>query len=215
MVIGEVIPDELKTALNTSGFSWKSFDNLAQALQTNDLWDLVIISAVSSQGSALNDLKDAKAKYELEPVLAIFSRSTLNKISIDEDFFNDFCLIESVELELGQRIGRIIKKFRAEKGLDLITFQELVIDPNTYQVSVKGRILDLTYMEYQLLAFLVSHPGKVYSRESLLSRVWGYEYFGGGRTVDVHIRRLRSKLGEEYAQYIQTVRSVGYKFGRY
>jgi DNA-binding response OmpR family regulator len=205
MVIGEVIPDELKTALNTSGFSWKSFDNLAQALQTNDLWDLVIISAVSSQGSALNDLKDAKAKYELEPVLAIFSRSTLNKISI----------IESVELELGQRIGRIIKKFRAEKGLDLITFQELVIDPNTYQVSVKGRILDLTYMEYQLLAFLVSHPGKVYSRESLLSRVWGYEYFGGGRTVDVHIRRLRSKLGEEYAQYIQTVRSVGYKFGRY
>ncbi|MEZ5250819.1 MAG: winged helix-turn-helix domain-containing protein [Ilumatobacteraceae bacterium] len=78
----------------------------------------------------------------------------------------------------------------------------------------RGRPLDLTYMEYELLKFLAQHPGKVFTREMLLSRVWGYEYYGGARTVDVHIRRLRAKLGEEHANLIQTVRSVGYRFGQ-
>ena len=75
-------------------------------------------------------------------------------------------------------------------------------------------MLDLTYMEYELLRFLAGHPAKVFTRETLLSRVWGYEYYGGARTVDVHIRRLRAKLGEEHAHLIQTVRSVGYRFGQ-
>jgi len=75
-------------------------------------------------------------------------------------------------------------------------------------------VLDLTYMEYELLKFLAGHPGKVFTRETLLSRVWGYEYYGGARTVDVHVRRLRAKLGEEHAHLIQTVRSVGYRFGQ-
>ena len=73
---------------------------------------------------------------------------------------------------------------------------------------------DLTYMEYELLKFLATHPGKVFTRETLLSRVWGYEYYGGARTVDVHVRRLRAKLSEEHANLIQTVRSVGYRFGQ-
>ena len=79
---------------------------------------------------------------------------------------------------------------------------------------MEGEPLDLTYMEYELLKFLVSRPGKVFTRETLLSRVWGYEYYGGARTVDVHVRRLRAKLGEEHANLIQTVRSVGYRFGQ-
>ena len=78
----------------------------------------------------------------------------------------------------------------------------------------RGSPLDLTYMEYELLKFLATNPGKVFTREILLSRVWGYEYYGGARTVDVHIRRLRAKLGEEHAALIQTVRSVGYRFGQ-
>ncbi len=84
----------------------------------------------------------------------------------------------------------------------------------TYQAAVSGKPLDLTYMEYELLKFFVTHPGKVFTREQLLSRVWGYEYYGGARTVDVHVRRLRAKLGEENANLIQTVRSVGYRFGQ-
>ncbi|MED5361175.1 MAG: winged helix-turn-helix domain-containing protein, partial [Actinomycetota bacterium] len=79
--------------------------------------------------------------------------------------------------------------------------------------SVDSRPLDLTFMEYELLRFLATSPGRVFTREVLLSRVWGYEYYGGARTVDVHIRRLRAKLGEEYASLIQTVRSVGYRLG--
>ena len=76
-----------------------------------------------------------------------------------------------------------------------------------------GKPVDLTYMEYELLRYFIGNPGRVWSREQLLSKVWGYDYFGGARTVDVHVRRLRSKLGEERASWITTVRSVGYRFG--
>jgi DNA-binding response OmpR family regulator len=96
---------------------------------------------------------------------------------------------------------------------DVVTYDLLVLNLETYQALIDGRPLDLTYMEYELLKFLASNPGRVFTRETLLSRVWGYEYYGGARTVDVHIRRLRAKLGEEHAGLIQTVRSVGYKFG--
>ena len=90
-----------------------------------------------------------------------------------------------------------------------------MLNLETYQaVHRPASPLDLTYMEYELLKFLAQHPGKVFTREILLSRVWGYEYYGGARTVDVHIRRLRAKLGEEHAGLIQTVRSVGYRFGQ-
>ena len=83
----------------------------------------------------------------------------------------------------------------------------------TYQATLGGEPIDLTYMEYELLRFFVTHPVRVWSREQLLERVWGYDYFGGARTVDVHVRRLRAKLGEERASWITTVRSVGYRFG--
>src|SRR5438128_1534070 len=91
--------------------------------------------------------------------------------------------------------------------------QRLDLGGYPWQSVCSGRPLDLTYMEYELLKFLASHPGKVFTRETLLSRVWGYDYYGGARTVDVHIRRLRAKLGEEHANLISTVRSVGYRFG--
>ena len=97
---------------------------------------------------------------------------------------------------------------------DLVEYAELVLNLETYQATIAKRPLDLTYMEYELLKFLAQNPGKVFTRELLLSRVWGYEYYGGARTVDVHIRRLRAKLGEEYAGLIATVRSVGYRFGQ-
>ena len=89
---------------------------------------------------------------------------------------------------------------------------DLVLNLETYQAAISGRPIDLTYMEYELLKFLASHPGKVFTRETLLSRVWGYEYYGGARTVDVHVRRLRAKLGSEHEQLIGTIRNVGYRF---
>jgi DNA-binding response OmpR family regulator len=95
----------------------------------------------------------------------------------------------------------------------LVTFKDLELNTLNYQATLAGNPIDLTFMEYELLRFLVENPIRVWSREQLLSKVWGYEYYGGARTVDVHIRRLRSKLGEERASWITTVRSVGYRFG--
>jgi DNA-binding winged helix-turn-helix (wHTH) protein len=94
---------------------------------------------------------------------------------------------------------------------EIVEYGALVLNLETYQAALDHRPLDLTYMEYELLKFFSTHPGKVFTREQLLSRVWGYEYYGGARTVDVHVRRLRAKLGEEHANLIQTVRSVGYR----
>lgn len=88
---------------------------------------------------------------------------------------------------------------------------ELVIDSNGYTAKLRGETLDLTYKEFELLRFLTQHPGRVFTRSQLLQEVWGYDYFGGTRTVDVHVRRLRAKLGPEYEALIGTVRNVGYR----
>ncbi|AXI78303.1 response regulator transcription factor [Peterkaempfera bronchialis] len=89
---------------------------------------------------------------------------------------------------------------------------ELSVDEATYSARLKGRVLDLTFKEFELLKYLAQHPGRVFTRAQLLQEVWGYDYFGGTRTVDVHVRRLRAKLGPEHEQLIGTVRNVGYRF---
>ncbi len=112
--------------------------------------------------------------------------------------------------ELGLRIRRIARKAATD---EVLRHLDLELNPLTYQASLDGSPLDLTYMEYELLRFFVAQRGRVWTREQLLSKVWGYDYFGGARTVDVHVRRLRAKLGEERASWITTIRSVGYRFG--
>ncbi len=96
---------------------------------------------------------------------------------------------------------------------ETVKFKDLELNLATYQASAAGTPVDLTYMEYELLRFFVTHPTRAWSRAQILSQVWGYDYFGGSRTVDVHVRRLRAKLGEERSSWIATVRSVGYRFG--
>ena len=130
-----------------------------------------------------------------------------------EDLFDDFCLAPFHPKELEARLRHLF--WRAGRGSrpEIVEYGDFVLNFETYQAALDGKPLDLTYMEYELLKFFVTHSGKVFTREQLLSRVWGYEYYGGARTVDVHVRRLRAKLGEEHANLIQTVRSVGYRFG--
>lgn len=123
---------------------------------------------------------------------------------------SDFLVSPLNPVELRLRMERL---GRPEHAGDLLRFKDLELNPLNYQATLAGAPMDLTYMEYELLRFLVDNPVRVWSREQLLSRVWGYEYYGGARTVDVHIRRLRSKLGEERSSWITTVRSVGYRFG--
>jgi DNA-binding response OmpR family regulator len=138
----------------------------------------------------------------------------LADLELRDDLFDDFCLTPFHPRELEARLKHLFWRTGTGTRPELVEYGPLVLNLETYQAAIEAKPLDLTYMEYELLKFLATNPGKVFTREILLSRVWGYEYYGGARTVDVHIRRLRAKLGEEHANLIQTVRSVGYKFGQ-
>ena len=112
--------------------------------------------------------------------------------------------------ECAARIRQLLWPGNEAATSDCLVVENMTVNLATYQVTVAGEPLDLTYLEYALLAFLVTHPSRTYSRDALLRRVWGFDYYGGSRTVDVHVRRIRAKLGPELAQHLETVRGVGY-----
>lgn len=116
--------------------------------------------------------------------------------------------------ELEARIVRARRQVGGGGEAQYVRVGSLEVDLATYQVRIDGDPVDFAFKEYELLRFLITHPGRVFSREALLNRVWGYDYYGGARTVDVHVRRLRAKLGSEHAGRIKTVRGVGYRFDR-
>lgn len=122
----------------------------------------------------------------------------------------DFACTYASDEEIKARCRRLLWPGEMTSDADFVHAGTLTVNLATYQVKVAGEPVDLTFMEYTLLAFLVTHPGRIYSREVLLSQVWGFDYYGGSRTVDVHVRRLRAKLGPEAAQHIETVRGAGY-----
>jgi DNA-binding winged helix-turn-helix (wHTH) protein len=118
-----------------------------------------------------------------------------------------------IEARIRISVGRLeANNFANDPSLREIRTGEIVIDENSYTAKIKGRSLDLTFKEFELIKFLAQHPGRVFTRAQLLQEIWGYDYFGGTRTVDVHIRRLRSKLGPEHEAIVGTVRNVGYRF---
>lgn len=142
-------------------------------------------------------------------------------LSVAEDELGDpEALIDVDELlvqpfrpaELRARIARARKQVNGIHPDDVVRIGTLELDLATYVVTVDGEAVDFTYMEYELLRFLATHPNRVFSREALLTSVWGYDYYGGARTVDVHVRRVRAKLGPGHAHRLKTVRSVGYRF---
>jgi DNA-binding response OmpR family regulator len=125
----------------------------------------------------------------------------------------DMVLESAGPAEIDARIRIAIQRSQRMVSKDTISISGVVIDEASYSAKVNGTLLDLTYKEFELLRFLTQHPGRVFTREQLLSEVWGYDYFGGTRTVDVHVRRLRAKLGE-LEGLIGTVRNVGYRFNQ-
>ncbi len=145
-------------------------------------------------------------------VLIVVDRMLTSDLTSVEGF-DDFVLTPVDQTELRVRLLRLAPAAETPADEPVLRFNDLELNTNTYQATVDGEPKDLTYMEYELLRFLVENPNRVWSREQILAKVWGYDYFGGSRTVDVHVRRLRAKLGEERASWITTVRSVGYRFG--
>jgi DNA-binding response OmpR family regulator len=125
---------------------------------------------------------------------------------------DDFLLTPHNPRELLSRIQLLLWKNNRVDAEQLLKVAHLVIDLANYTVAIEGAPLELTYKEYELLRFLVAHRGRVFTREALLNQVWGYDYYGGTRTVDVHIRRIRAKLGPPYEDMVETVRNVGYRF---
>ncbi|SDQ80242.1 winged helix-turn-helix transcriptional regulator [Thermostaphylospora chromogena] len=147
------------------------------------------------------------------PLLAIVTEGGLAAMNADwgvDDVLLDSAGPAEVEARLRMAVGKL--SMTTEDTPDEIRRGDLIIDEATYTARLRGRTLDLTFKEFELLKYLAQHPGRVFTRAQLLQEVWGYDYFGGTRTVDVHVRRLRAKLGADHESLIGTVRNVGYRF---
>jgi DNA-binding response OmpR family regulator len=150
------------------------------------------------------------------PVILIATEGGLSAVNADwgaDDVILDTAGPAEVDARIRIAIGTLqAQRLSTDSSTGEIKSGEVVIDEKTYTAKIRGRTLDLTYKEFELLKYLAQHPGRVFTRAQLLQEIWGYDYFGGTRTVDVHIRRLRSKLGTEFESIIGTVRNVGYRF---
>ena len=175
-------------------------------------FDLLILDA----DGVRNERLDAIAKWLEDrggvPMLLIVDEENISSLRLPPHARTDFICSGGSPAELEARARRLMGDDDALSVDEVLTIDNLVINLATYQVYLDGEPVDLTLMEYSLLSFLATHPNRAYSREVLLHRVWGFEYCGGTRTVDVHIRRIRSKVGPQIAGHITTVRGVGYLF---
>ncbi|MSQ28290.1 MAG: response regulator transcription factor [Dehalococcoidia bacterium] len=161
----------------------------------------------------IRDLMKSCATEQRVPVLAYLREDQLASLDLSVGF-DDFVVDPVRPAELAARLAQSLRRLgkATSVGDNVIRCADLVMDTNRYEVAVAGQPIDLTYKEFELLRFLAANQDKVFTREMLLNRVWGYDYFGGARTVDVHVRRLRSKIEDRDHQFIETVRNVGYRF---
>lgn len=200
---------ELTTVLAAIGASVVPVDDATDLAerQPGTGWDALVIDLGGDPTMRIAVARRVKEAIGL-PILAVAEHATdvANVTEVD-----DFVLAPVDQDELRIRLRRLVAP--AGSVDEVIRFKDLELNLATYQATVGGTPVDLTYMEYELLRFFVTHPARAWSRAQILSQVWGYDYFGGSRTVDVHVRRLRAKLGEERSSWIATVRSVGYRFG--
>jgi two-component system alkaline phosphatase synthesis response regulator PhoP len=209
-------PEWLAAALSEGGYPSVPVSGASEAdrLEPDDGWAGAVVYAGDDFLAGVELCRALhKPDDTVAPVLFVVAAGQLDRLDFGEDLFQDFMVAGGGAGELTARLAHLFSGTGRGQQHDLIAYGPLALNLETYQAALSGRPLDLTFMEYQLLCFLASHPGKVFTREVLLSRVWGYEYYGGARTVDVHVRRLRAKFGEEHAYLIDTVRSVGYRFG--
>lgn len=216
LVFPDPVPPELARTLDLGGYSWKISPGIETLrAEGSTRWTGAIIATDTHPEAAWVLCRELRqGDVPTEPVLLLISGTQLEDLETRSELFDDFIVNPFQPRELDARIKHLL--WQAGRGArpELISYGPIELNLDTYQATVDGRPLDLTYMEYELLRFLTSSPGRVFTRETLLNRVWGYEYYGGARTVDVHVRRLRAKLGEEHSSLIRTVRSVGYKLGQ-
>jgi DNA-binding response OmpR family regulator len=178
--------------------------------------DLVLVDGRKELAHARDLCRLIRTTGSDSPVLMIVTDGGLAVVAADWGM-DDVLLADAGPAEIDARIRVALGRLAAAKDAEnpeahIIRGGEVVVDEATYTAKLGRRVLDLTFKEFELLKYLVQHPGRVFTREQLLQEVWGYDYFGGTRTVDVHVRRLRAKLGADHEALIGTVRNVGYRF---
>jgi len=178
--------------------------------------DLILVDGRNDLAKARDLTRLLRTIGTASPVVLILTEGGLSVAAVDWEF-DDLLLNTATPAEVEARLRLAIARQTRQREDDdpeahVIRSGEITVDDVTYTAKLGGRPLDLTFKEFELLKYLAQHPGRVFTRDQLLQEVWGYDYFGGTRTVDVHVRRLRAKLGAEHEQLIGTVRNVGYRF---
>ena len=196
--------EKLISCLNSYDLDSVNLDKIASQSEVN-----LVCTSFSLYGKTKKDLSDIESASKPIPELIVAN---------EDEFKQSIDLIKNPKIEVissNSDKEEVIARFQSllgDSSSEKIEFSDLIINLKTYEAKIQNQLLDLTFMEYELLKFFVENQDNVWSREELLEKVWGYDYFGGARTVDVHVRRLRSKLGEKRSDWIKTVHSVGYKF---
>ena len=190
--------------LNSYDLDSVNLDKIVSQSEVN-----LVCTSFSLYGKTKKNLSDIESATKPIPELIVAN---------EEEFKQSIDLIKNPKIEVissNSNEEEVVARFQSllgDSSSEKIEFSDLIINLKTYEARIENQLLDLTFMEYELLKFFVENQENVWSREELLEKVWGYDYFGGARTVDVHVRRLRSKLGEKRSDWIKTVHSVGYKF---
>lgn len=203
----------VEAATRSDGRQFHAVDSVEDCLVVVRDWRPVVVvvdGAIGLTAGGFAALLRDEAVATTAGVIAAVSPAQLALVGAGSTVA-DFVLAPVDEQELRTRIARVIWTRTGAGDGSVIQHGSLRIDIERYKVTVDGDVVDLTYKEFELLRFLASNAGKPFTREALLNQVWGYDYYGGSRTVDVHIRRIRAKI-EQREQYIDTVRNVGYRF---
>ncbi len=189
-------PPLLAQTLDLAGYPWKAVTNASVATQSEptDGWAGAVVCADEDPEGAFGICRALRKRDStLEPVLLLVSGAQLVELEMREDLFDDFCLAPFHQKELEARLRHLFWRTGRGARPEIVEYGDLVLNLETYQAGLAGRPLDLTYMEYELLKFFATHSSKVYTREQLLSRVWGYEYYGGA----AHRRRPRAPVASQ------------------
>lgn len=186
-----------------------AFSNATPEAISRSLADVILVDARSRPTEGAAVVRKLRGDVEA-PILVVLDAADIPEFDWTCGA-SDFVAGDTARNELDARISRLAHPVSPDP-VEVIRRGGITINRERFEVRVHGEVLDLTFKEFELLEYLASRPGKVCSRRDLLTEVWGYEYFGGTRTVDVHIRRLRAKLGHEASEMIETVRNVGYRF---
>jgi len=213
LILTSALNDEVLPALALLSHSTRLIPAQPDQLITAPDSDLILVDARSNLMAAKSLCQILRTTGSSVPLLLVITEGGLTAVSPDWGV-DDVVLDTAGPAEVDARIRLAAGRTPHNEPSPTIRAAGVVIDEASYSAKVHGKPLDLTYKEFELLRFLAAHPSRVFTREQLLSEVWGYDYFGGTRTVDVHVRRLRAKLGDQES-LIGTVRNVGYRFNVY